>query len=106
MNKLSELQLDNVHKLKAENEHLKDLIEQLYDMSCLEDMINDFRNGEDDEVLLSYLLLKSRVMDALKKEEKPKTVEEKTEDALGPLWEEAALKFNGSETSKHYVEDK
>ena len=106
MNKLSELQLDNVHKLKAENEHLKDLIEQLYDMSCLEDMINDFRNGEDDEVLLSYLLLKSRVMDALKKEEKPKTVEEKTEDALGPIWEEAALKFNGSETSKHYVEDK
>ena len=106
MNKLSELQLDNVHKLKAENEHLKDLIEQLYDMSCLEDMINDFRNGEDDEVLLSYLLLKSRVMDALKKEEKPKTVEEKTEDALGPIWEEAALKFNGSETSKHYVENK
>ena len=106
MNKLSELQLDNVHKLKAENEHLKDLIDELYDMSCLEDMINDFRNGEDDEVLLSYLLLKSRVMDALKKEEKPKTVEEKTEDALGPIWEEAALKFNGSETSKHYVENK
>ncbi len=106
MNKLSELQLDNVHKLKAENERLKDLIDELYNMSCLEDMINDFRNGEDDEVLLSYLLLKSRVMDALKKEEKPKTVEEKTEDALGPLWEEAALKFNGSETSKHYVEDK
>ena len=113
MNKLSELQLDNVHKLKAENEHLKDLIDELYDMSCLEDMINDFRNGEDDEVLLSYLLLKSRVMDALKKEEKPKTVEEKpktveekTEEALGPLWEEAALKFNGSKTSKHYVENK
>ena len=106
MNKLSELQLDNVHKLKSEIEHLKDLIEQLYDMSCLDDMIDDVRSGGDDEVLLSYLSLKSEIMGALKKEEKPKTVEEKTEDALGPLWEEAALKFNGSETSKHYVENK
>ena len=103
MNKLSELQLDNVHKLKSEIEHLKDLIEQLYDMSCLDDMIDDVRSGGDDEVLLSYLSLKSEIMGALKKEEKPKTAEIlkpfMTEDAVKP-------KHNGSETSKHYVEDK
>ena len=70
MNKLSELQLDNVHKLKAENERLKDLIEQLYDMSCLDDMIDDLRSGEDDEMLLCNLMLKSDIMEVLKKEER------------------------------------
>ena len=103
MNKLSTLQLDNVHKLKAENERLKDLIEQLYDMSCLDDMINDLRAGEDDEMLLCNLMLKSDIMWALEKEEKPKTAE-----ILKPFMIEDAVKpkHNGSETSKHYVEDK
>ena len=50
--------------------YLSDLIEQLYDMTCLEDMINDLRSGEDDEMLLCNLSLKSEVMEVLKKEER------------------------------------
>jgi len=62
--------ITDLEKLQNENKHLTGLVEQLYDMSCLEDMINDLRSGEDDEMLLSDLMLKSNVMDALKKEER------------------------------------
>ena len=62
--------ITDLEKLQNENKHLKGLVEQLYDMSCLEDMINDLRSGEDDEMLLCNLMLKSNVMDALKKEER------------------------------------
>ena len=62
--------ITDLEKLQNENKHLKGLVEQLYDMSCLEDMIKDLRSGEDDEMLLINLMLKSNVMDALKKEER------------------------------------
>jgi len=66
MNKLSELQLDNVDKLKAKIGYLSDLIEQLYDMSCLDDMITDgCLDRKDDEMLLCNLSLKSEIMDVL-----------------------------------------
>ncbi len=100
MNKLSELQLENIYKLKAKISYLSDLIEQLYDMSCLEDMINDLRSGEDDEMLLSNLSLKSEVMEVLtdRKTIKDDLKSMMTEDAVRPP------KHNGSAvTSKHYV---
>jgi len=62
--------ITDLEKLQNENKHLKGLVEQLYDMSCLEDMINDLRSGEDDEMLLINLSLKSEVMEVLKKEER------------------------------------
>jgi hypothetical protein len=62
--------ITDLEKLQNENKHLKGLVEQLYDMSCLEDMINDLRSGEDDEMLLCNLSLKSEVMEVLKKEER------------------------------------
>jgi len=63
--------LSREKKLQEENKNLKDLLEQVYDMSCLDDMINDLRSGEDDEMLLCNLSLKSQIMDALAKEESP-----------------------------------
>ena len=62
--------ITDLEKLQNENKHLKGLVEQLYDMSCLEDMIKDLRSGEDDEMLLCNLSLKSQVMEVLKKEER------------------------------------
>jgi|TARA_R100001530_G_scaffold9950_1_gene9940 hypothetical protein len=58
MNKLSILQLENIHKLK-------DLLE-LYETSFLDDMINDqCADREDDEILEYNLSLKNRVMECL-----------------------------------------
>ena len=62
--------ITDLEKLQNENKHLKGLVEQLYDMSCLEDMINDMRSGHDDEGLLCNLMLKSDIMEVLKKEER------------------------------------
>ena len=44
---------------------LHDLLGQVYDMSCLDDMINDLRSGENDEMLLFNLSLKSQIIKAL-----------------------------------------
>jgi len=60
-NTLKALQL-----LKKENENLKDLLSHVYDMSCLDDMIDDgFKDRDDDEFLGHNLILKSQIDDAL-----------------------------------------
>jgi len=87
--------------------YLSDLIEQLYDMTCLDDMINDLRSGEDDEMLLINLSLKSEVMDVLENRKATKDLKSLiTEDAVNIKDLAQKLKHNGSETSKHYVKDK
>ena len=82
---------------------LQDLLEQVYDMSCLDDMINDLRSGEDDEMLLCNLSLKSQIMEAL---EDRKTIKDlKSIITESPKMSDVAkLKHNSSEvTAKHYV---
>jgi len=99
--------ITDLEKLQNENKHLKGLVEQLYDMSCLEDMINDLRSGEDDEMLLINLSLKSEVMDVLENRKATKDLKSLiTEDAVNIKDLAQKLKHNGSETSKHYVKDK
>ena len=53
--------------LQQENENLKDLLGQVYEMSCLDDTIDEYRSGEDDELLLCNLSLKSQIVEALDK---------------------------------------
>jgi len=88
--------------------YLSDLIEQLYDMTCLEDMINDLRSGEDDEMLLCNLSLKSEVMDVL--ENRKATKDKKsllTKEVVNIKDLAQKLKHNGlATTNKHYVKTK
>ena len=75
MNKLSILQLENIHKLK-------DLLE-LYETSFLDDMINDqCADREDDEMLEYNLSLKNRVMECLQDAHEIKNF--KAHQKLGP----------------------
>ena len=85
---------------------LQDLLEQTYDMSCLDDMINDLRSGEDDEMLLCNLSLKSQIMEAL---EDRKTIKDlKSIITEAPKMSVVAkLKHNSSEVlADHYEEVK
>ena len=94
--------MNELEKLQKENKNLKDLLEEVYEMSCLDDMINDLRSGEDDEMLLCNLSLKSQIMEALGKRQVAKE--------LKPLMTEASLKLtkhNGSKVlTDHYVDKK
>ena len=74
---------------------LQDLLGQVYDMSCLDDMINDLRSGEDDEMLLCNLSLKSQIMEAL---EDRKTIK----DLKSIITESPKM----SDVAKHYKEVK
>ena len=104
-------ELELVHlkkeKLEKENEQLKDLVEELYNMSCLDDMIDDLRSGGDDEMLLCNLSLKSQVMEAL--HSKSPFPKRELAKKLQPLMTEA-VKFtnhNGKlNLSDHYKEEK
>ena len=74
---------------------LQDLLGQVYDMSCLDDMINDLRSGENDEMLLFNLSLKSQIIKAL---EDRKTIKDlKSIITLSPKM---------SDVAKHYKEVK
>ena len=94
--------MNKLETLQKENKNLKDLLEEVYEMSCLDDMINDLRSGEDDEMLLCNLSLKSQIMEALGKRQVAKE--------LKPLMTEASLKLtkhNGSKVlADHYEEKK
>jgi len=79
--------LSREKNLQNENEHLKDLLEQVYEMSGLDDMIDEYRSGEDDEFLLCNLSLKSQIVEALDKRLLTKKLKRdalKTEDLSPP----------------------
>jgi len=93
--------------LQKENEHLKNLLEQVYEMSALDDMITDgCLDRKDDEFLMCNLSLKSQIMEALGKS----LGERKLAKELKPLMTEASLKLtkhNGSKVlADHYEEKK
>ena len=98
--------MTELKKLQKENENLKDLLEQVYDMSFLDDMINDAcRDRNDDEMLLCHLSLRSQIQEALNLSMTKKTASE-IEEALGvkPL---RTLKHNSSKVlADHYSKEK
>ena len=58
--------MTELETLQKENEHLRDLLEQLYEMSFLDDTIDDAcRDRKDDEMLAHNLFLKQEIMEAL-----------------------------------------
>ena len=92
--------------LQNKNEQLKDLVEELYDMSCLDDMIADLRSGGDDEMLLCNLSLKSQVMEALGGRKLVNNIKFKNTEAKLKLEDVAKLKHNNSKMVKYYGEEK
>ena len=59
------LQKEN-DRLKTVNKNLKDLLEQVYEMSCLDDIISSgCLERDDDEMLLCNLSLKAEIMEVL-----------------------------------------
>ena len=64
--------MTDVEKLQKENEQLKDLLEEVYEVSMLDDIIDDLcSDRSSDEVLLCHLSLRSEILDALKDKESP-----------------------------------
>ena len=69
--------------LQNENKHLKDLLEQVYDMSCLDEMINDGCLDRNDDEMLEYnLSLKSEIQEALNLSTEVKDVANKVRQEL------------------------
>ena len=58
--------MTELETLQKENKNLKELLEEVYEMSFLDDMINDAcRDRTDDKGLMCNLSLKSQIMEAL-----------------------------------------
>ena len=102
-----ELELVHLKKerLEKENKNLTDLLEEVYEMSCLNDMINDLRSGEDDEMLLCNLSLKSQIMEALGKRKLVNNIKFKNTEAKLKIEDVAKLKHNSSKTTDHYSKE-
>ena len=79
--------MTEVEKLQKENKNLKDLLEEVYEMSFLDDMINDAcRDRNDDEGLMCNLSLKSQIQEALNLSMTKKTAAEIEKDiGIKPL---------------------
>ena len=96
----------DLEKLQKENECLKDLLEEVYDMTCLDDMINDLRSGEDDEMLLCNLSLKSQVMEALGERKLVKEIKPLMTENSSKIKDVAKLKHNSSKVvANHYSKE-
>ena len=92
--------------LQDKNEQLKDLVEELYDMTCLDDMIDEWRSGADDEMLLCYLSLKSQVMEALGGRKLVNNIKFKNTEAKLKIEDVAKLKHNSSKVvANHYSKE-
>ena len=92
--------------LQDKNERLKDLLEEVYEMSFLDDMIADLRSGEDDEMLLCHLSLKSQVMEALGERKLVNNIKFKNTEAKLKLEDVAKLKHNSSKVlADHYSKE-
>ena len=92
---------------KKENKNLKDLLEQVYEMSGLDDMINSgCLDRDDDEFLMCNLSLKSEIMQALEKRLAAKKLKVMMTEGLRSS-EVMKLKHNSSAvTAEHYVKGK
>ena len=88
--------------LQNKNEQLKDLLEEVYEMSFLDDMINDgCKDRNDDEALMFNLSLRSQIKEALNLSMTKKSASEiKERFGVNPI---RTLKHNSSEVlADHY----
>ena len=100
--------MTELETLQKENKHLKELLEEVYEVSMLDDVIDDLcSDRSSDEVLLSHLSLKSQIQEALNLSMTKKSVE-KIENELGVKIDRSLdLKgHNGSKVlTKHYFKE-
>ena len=99
--------MNEIDFYKEENKNLKGLLEEVYEMSCLDDMINDLRSGEDDEVLLCHLSLKSQIIEALGKRKLVNNIKFKNAEASLTIGDLQKLnKHNGTTVvADHYSKE-
>ena len=98
--------MNEIETLQKENENLKYLLEEVYEMSCLDDMINDLRSGGDDEMLRCHLSLKSQVMEALGKRKLVKEIKPLMTENSSKIKDVAKLKHNSSKVlADHYSKE-
>ena len=101
-------QMTEVEKLQKENKNLKDLLEEVYEMSFLDDMINDgCKDRNDDEALMCNLSLRSQIKEALNLSMTKKSVE-KIENVTGVKVDRSLhlLKHNSSKVlADHYSKE-
>jgi len=75
--------MPELETLQKENKKLKELLGEVYEMSFLNDMIDDLcKDRNNDGVLLSYLSLQSEIQEVLNLSMTKKTAE-KVENDLG-----------------------
>ena len=100
--------MNEIDFYKEENKNLKELLEEVYEMSMIDDIIDDLCSDRDnDGVLLSHLSLKSQIQEALNLSMTKKSVE-KIENELGVKIDRSLdLKgHNGSKVlTKHYFKE-
>mgnify|MGYP003652992574 CR=1 FL=1 len=97
--------MNRLETLQKENKNLKELLEEVYEMSCLDDMISGgCLDRNDDEMLLCNLSLKSQIVEALGKRKLANEIK-----LPMPKIEEVAntLKHNSSKVlADHYSKEK
>ena len=113
---------NELEKMRKENLHLKDLLEQVYEMAGLDEMINSgCLDRDDDEFLMSNLSLRYQIMEALDRSERPaaKMLKHRMDNGsrlseaakeLKPLMTEDSIKFTNHKDSldleRHYIQPK
>ena len=100
--------MTDVEKLQKENEQLKDLLEEVYEVSMLDDIIDDLcSDRSSDEVLLCHLSLKSQVMEALGKRKLAKEIKPRMTEASLTIGDLQKLnKHNGTTVvADHYSKE-
>jgi len=101
--------MTSLETLQKENANLKDLLQQVYEMSFLDDIIDDAcRDRKDDEMLAHNLFLKSQITEALEKKHKgPIDMVSKLMSNGSRLSEVTKLKHDTSSVlDKHYNKEK
>jgi hypothetical protein len=91
--------MSELEKKIVENKNLKDLLEEVYEMSFIDDMISDLRSGDDDVQLTHLLILKQDIQRVLNLSMTKKTASE-IEEATGVK----VLRANGE--SRNFILDK
>ena len=98
-----ELVHEKKERLEKENKNLKYLLGEAYEISALDDMINDgCRDRDNDEFLMCNLSLKSQILEALDKSSNGKDL---AEEPKSPMIVEAT-KHDGSMVLEKYYKEK
>ena len=100
--------MNEIDFYKEENKNLKELLKEVYEVSMLDDVIDDLcSDRSSDEVLLSHLSLKSQITEALDKRKLAKELKPRmTEDSFKIKDLQKLNKHNGTTVvADHYFKE-